>query len=211
MSDSLLAIAFGVGVLFVFYRAVKSEWPDNYMSVDSTGLEYSIISHPLKYLAFRFLPIYLVCVFVAVLLDRAHTNPVTAVLMICTIHAAWNNGLAIYTLVRTPEGQRQAPLLVMHAAVAIGVFVAGAAALLSRSELATFVPSLHELGATLWTAAFAAVFGVFILSTSRADRGTWKAIQRSLDKHPREALLAGRRGVRPVWNGPCVGQSDHGD
>ena len=56
MWNTLLATGFGVGVLFVFYRAVKSEWPDNYMSVDSTGLEYAIISHPLKYLAFASCP-----------------------------------------------------------------------------------------------------------------------------------------------------------
>jgi hypothetical protein len=182
--NTLLASAFGVGLLFVFYRAVRSEWPDNYMSVDSSGLEYAIISHPLKYFAFRFLPIYLVCVFVAVSLDRSGTEAAWAVLFICVLHAALNSGTAIWRMTRSNEGNRQAPLLLMHIVVAIGVFAAGGFALLTRSDLARFVPTLHELGAALWTAAFAAVFGVYILNASRADRGSWKAIQRSREQIP---------------------------
>jgi hypothetical protein len=43
VGDSLVAIAFGVGMLWVFYRAAQMEWPDSYMSVDRSGLQYAII------------------------------------------------------------------------------------------------------------------------------------------------------------------------
>lgn len=182
MEDVLLAIAFGVGTLFIFYSAVRSEWPDNYMTVDTSGLEYAIISHPLRYLAFRFLPVYLVCVFVAVLLDRGGHDPLVAVLVICLIHAAWNSGRAAMRLLRDPAGTRQTPLLLMHLGVAVGVILAGFVALWTRSDLAIFVPSLHELGATLWTAAFAAVLGVFVLNKSRVRNDISKTIRQSRDR-----------------------------
>jgi hypothetical protein len=178
VEDELLATAFGVVALFIFYSAVRSEWPDNYMTVDTNGLEYAIVSHPLRYLAFRFLPVYLVCLFVAVLLDRGQHDPV-AVLVICAVHACWNSGRAVVGLLRAPEGQRQAPLLIMHVGVAAGVFLAGFVALWTRSDLAIFVPSIHELGATLWTAAFAAVLGVYVLNKSRVRSNLYTTLQQS--------------------------------
>jgi hypothetical protein len=159
MWDSLLAIAFGVLVLFMFYRAVRTEWPDSYLSVETRGLEFSIISHPVRYVLFRFLPTFLVCVFVAVSLDRAHTNPVGAVLAICVIHAAMNNGAAIWRMAHQPAGARDTPLLLMHVVIAGGLVVVGVLALVTRNTFEEFVPTLDELGATLWTAAFAGVVG----------------------------------------------------
>jgi len=183
--DVLLAIAFGVAALFVFYRAVKAEWPDVYQPVNKNGLGYIIISHPGRYMAFRFLPVYLICVFVAVTLDRANANPVIPVLAICAIHAVLNSGRAIASLFRHHQGDRQIPLLIMHIAVAVGIMLAGWLAILTRSELGTFVPSLSELGATLWTAAFAAVLGVFLLDAARTPTGAYQATG-SLRNAPRD-------------------------
>src|SRR5260221_597266 len=42
MGSFILAICFGIGILYVFYRAVRSEWPDSYMTLDTSGLEYAM-------------------------------------------------------------------------------------------------------------------------------------------------------------------------
>lgn len=218
MADSLLAIVLGVGVLYMFYRAVEVEWPESYMTLDS-GIDYALTSHPFRYIAFRFLPIYLVTVFAAVSLDRGHVVAWPAVVAICLSHALLHNGRALIGLRNSQQPSRRGPLLVLHAIVAFGVLVAGALALSSRSELVDVIPKPGVLSTALWTAALAGVIGAFVIALSRADtsrsralgqsrrhisRKLWHAAERLADEADADPLLLKAVMVvenanRPPW------------
>lgn len=143
------------------------------------GIEYSITSHPLRYLGFRFLPVFLVGLFVAVSLDRSDVDPLPAVALICLGHIALSNGRALLGLATSRDTGRRGPLSLLHVVVATGILVAGALGYLTRTTFAELIPPVAELSLSLWTAALAGVVGAYVIATSRTDRSSHTALQRS--------------------------------
>jgi len=178
MADTALASVLGVAVLYMFYRAVEVQWPESYLPLDR-GIEYSITSHPIRYLGFRFLPVFLVGLFVAVSLDRSDVDPVPAVALICLGHIALSNGRALIGLATSPETRRRGPLGLLHVVVAAGILGAGALGYLTRTTFAELIPPVAELSLALWTAALAGVVGAYVITASKTDRSSFTALQRS--------------------------------
>lgn len=69
----LIATLAGVLLLSVFFRSVKTQWPESYASVGQ-GLEELITSSPVSYALFRFAPVFLTCSFMGSVLynNRLH-------------------------------------------------------------------------------------------------------------------------------------------
>lgn len=219
MQELLLAVFLGAAFLYVFYRAVEFAWPASYVTLDS-GVEYSITASPARYTAFRFAPIFLASLFVAVSMDRVDGNAALAVAGVCAIHAASTNIWAIIRLVRSHVAARKSPLLLLHCVVVVGIAAAGLLALLLRSSLAPLVPSIGELSATLWTAILAAVVGAYIVRMSQSrttdlrtamqrsrrsvGRDLWEyaehaALENSADPHLLRAIMLIENMQRPPW------------
>lgn len=166
MIEVALTIILGVGFLHAFYRAVAVQWPTSYFTLD-TRLGYAITATPARYTAFRFLPVYLACLFAAVTLARLGESPIAGAVGIAALHAATTSGRALFSLWRGHESRRKAPLALVHIAVALGVACAALAAIVTRRALRALVPPVDELSTGLWTAVVAAVLGAYIVHLSR--------------------------------------------
>ncbi len=68
VKEILVSVALGVAFLNLFYRAVESHWPEAYFG--GSAATHAVNSSPLRYLAFRFVPVYATCTFVAVTIHR---------------------------------------------------------------------------------------------------------------------------------------------
>jgi hypothetical protein len=160
-------VVLGSAFLYAFYRAVQFQWPDSYFAAGDT-VSYAISATPIRYLAFRLLPIYATCVFVAVTLTRVHAAPLLAVLAIGVIHSL-PTGMSVVRDVQSDRTIRRhrAPVLVMRAAVIVGIMGTAVLALASRGATAHLVPSVHDVVVTLWTAAIAGVLGAYAITVSR--------------------------------------------
>jgi hypothetical protein len=189
VGETIVAILLGAGFLHAFFRAAQFQWPGSYFTLD-TGLGYAITSTPLRYIGFRFAPVFLVALFAAASLDSLDVNPIPAVAGIVAIHIASTTGRATVGLARDPGNARRSPLLLLHLTVSAGVIVAAAMAIALRGPLGSLVPPAEDLSASLWTAVFAGVMGVYVLQLSRSGDGDITAI-----------LKKSRRAIGPeLWD-----------
>jgi hypothetical protein len=163
----VLGVALGSAFLFAFYRAIQFQWPDSYFAAGDT-LSYAISASPIRYLAFRLLPIYATCVFVGVTLTRLKGAPLLAVIAIGVIYSL-PTGLSILRDARSDATIRRhrAPVLVLRVVTILGILTVAILAFASRDVMAPLVPAVHDVVVTLWTAAIAGVLGAYTLQVSR--------------------------------------------
>lgn len=172
MSDgNLLATfagaSFGIFFLYAFYRAVEAKWPESYFPHDS-AIEYRISSSPFRYAGFRFGPVYVTCLFVAVGVDRAHGRPLLAVVGIILGHTG---ATTISASLRDFRATRRRPaLLFLRTVVTVGILVTGILSVATRDLLQDLVPSLRDVAVALWTALFAAIIGLYVVRVSESRR-----------------------------------------
>ena len=191
-----LAVLLGSLFLGMFYKAVSVQWPESYFAASDTGA-YSVSSSPLRYLGFRFLPVYATCLFVAVSVKRLRGPSLIAALLVAAIHGTATVGIAVARDLRAPKAIRRhrAPVTLLRTITLATVFAVAVAADASKQALSPLVPSLHELAATLWTGAIAAVAGVYALALSRGRTNnpsdlvekSFKSIPRSLVRVAKKA------------------------
>lgn len=163
-----MAVALGSGFLSIFYEAVRFQWPESYFGANDTS-SYAIAISPLRYLTFRFLPVYAVCVFVAVSLKRIDSAPLLGAALVGIVHGSITLGVGLVRSVRLPPVVRrhQFPVILLRGVTFACVAAIGFAAYWSSDTLAPLIPSLHDVAVTLWTAAIAAVGGAYLLDVSR--------------------------------------------
>jgi hypothetical protein len=163
-----LAVVLGAGFLSIFFEAVRFRWPESYFGAGDTS-SYAISLSPLRYLAFRFFPVYAVCVFVAVSLERTGDPASLGALLVGAVHAVTTVGVAFVRDLLLPALARRqrAPIILLRGvifALTVGVALGASA---SAPYLEPLIPTLHDVTITLWTAAIAAVGGAYILQISR--------------------------------------------
>jgi hypothetical protein len=184
MGRVIAAVALGAGFLHVFYRAVRFKWPGSYFTVEAR-LGYTITATPVRYTLFRFAPVFVTCIFVGVTLTRLHEDAIAGIAGVCGLHVISTSGLAIARLMQGRQNQDRAPLVILHVVVAVGIGLAGLAAGLLREPLASVVPRLKVLSASLWTGLFAAVLGAYLVYLSQARTSDVdKAIRQSRSRIP---------------------------
>lgn len=150
----------GVTFLQMFFRAVESHWPATYLAL-SSGVDYAISRHLIRYLAFRLLPVVTVCVFVAVTLTRSGLPSVLPVLVVGLVHAALTSGRAFVATLRSPLRRQRPLLLVVHLAVSFAVVGAAIGGLLVSPFFEGYIPPLEQVSSDLWTGLIAGIVGAY--------------------------------------------------
>jgi hypothetical protein len=179
-TPEVLGVFGGFSFLWLYFRAVAIRWPESYFRLGST-LENVIASGPLRYVAFRFIPVFVTCLFVAVSVERAGGRPGITVALVVALHLVSTTGWAAALVLSGRRFRsRRVPLMAAYAAISFGVVTAAALPLAFHRELAPVVPDPAELNATLWTAGLAGVAGAYItqLGLRRGERVA-RSIQRS--------------------------------
>lgn len=169
LREAAIAAALATGFLYVFFQAVRTEWPGSYFGpTDVTS--YSVTASPLRYAAYRLLPLFTVCLFVAVTLERRDGYAIQTSLAIAITHASLTNGRALGRWALSgPLARHRVPIALVRGAVFVGLVLVGYVAFLARGALSSVVPPLDQLTSALWTAVLAGVLGVYI--TNRSQHG----------------------------------------
>lgn len=220
MLYTVLAVAGGVGFLWVFYQVVRSDWPDNYFALsDITSLEISK-SLP-RYAAFRLLPVFLACLFVAVLAEGWTESGVLAGLAVALIHGALTAGRGFRSALHRKTLNR-ASLLAAHLAVGASLLLTGfAAGLMAQWPPAqNLIPDSDAVVSELWTALFAALLGAFLVKRTMGrevsegellyqllerlpgdlvEYASLEAVTNQVDPDLVIALMAAENVQRPAW------------
>lgn len=181
-----LAVVLGVGFLYVFYRAIQLQWPESYFGVTDLSA-YSIATSPIRYIAFRFAPVYLTCLFAAVTLDRSGESSFAGALGIGIGHSLLTSGWALIQASRWGKTLRRHrfPILMLRILTLFGLVLVAWLAWRTRSLFVGLVPEASLISATLWTGVVAAVVGVFIVRISRGHSITeYEMAQEGLRRIP---------------------------
>ena len=187
MLTELIATLAGVLLLSIFFRSVKTQWPESYASVGQ-GLEELITSNPVSYALFRFAPVFLTCSFMGSVLYNNQLHVVLPVLGIAFGHAILTSGRASRNLIRSGNVKSQPLVTVFHVIIALAVVLCAVASLAVIPQMSEYVPTGRELGTSLWTALFAAVAGAFLVALTKSPDGEGKseAFHRSRQRIPEE-------------------------
>lgn len=189
------AAATGAVFLWVFYTAIRVDWPEHYFATTDFSA-YAISSSPFRYAVFRFAPVFVTCTVVAVTLDRRSSSYGTvAALLVVALHGFSTLGIALYQWARSNPKHRghRASIAFIRAVALVGVFAVAIAAALLRPIVGPLVPGAADLNATLWTAGFAGIAGAFVVQFSRthglSDSGLLNRALNAIPKHLRELAL----------------------
>jgi hypothetical protein len=186
--EAAIAVAAGVVFLWMFYVAVRVDWPEQYFATTDFSA-YAISSSPLRYVLFRFAPVFVTCSVVAVSLDRRGSAVAAeAAFAVGLVHGSLTLGVALFQWARSDPKQRahRASIAVIRAVALVGVLWVAVVAAATRTTAAFFIPTVRDLGTTLWTAGFAAVAGAFLVQYTRSHGITEPSlVARSLRSLPK--------------------------
>lgn len=187
-SAVVLGLVISWAFLHAFYSVIESQWPASYYSIQR-DLDRRISSSPLSYLVFRFGPVYLTTVFLAVTLDRLDTPTVLPSLLLGVLHIGSTSGLAILSMIRRKKVRDRPLVFAFYLLVSLMVIVATLVGSITAPWFESLVPPIAELSSSLWTALFAGVAGAFLIRVSRSS-----------DYDPYDALESSRRSIsKEVW------------
>lgn len=170
----------GLFLLLMFFRGVQTKWPESYFQI-SDIVTYRISTTPIRYAAFRLLPVLVASFLVGVVSARYGLSPGMSVICLAIFHTITTSGRAAAKTLRTPRKYfaREVRLLLY---VGLSTMVFGAAsigwALSLLSPLRSVLPAKTEIVSTLWTAGLAGIVGAFLLAVSRGDPPTPEEILR---------------------------------
>jgi hypothetical protein len=177
VGETILAVLLGAGFLHAFYQAAKFQWPSSYYALDNP-LGFAITATPVRYIAFRFAPVFIVCLFVTASMRRVDEDPTVAIAGIVLCHIGTTLGRASWGI-RGSTTPRRGPLLVLYGAVSVGVAMAAVLGVAFADALDVLVPPVADLSASLWTALFAGVLGIYVLQLSQAERDVQVTLRKS--------------------------------
>lgn len=220
-AQTALAITIGVALLHAFYRAVEFRWPASYMGAGDTGL-YAILSTPGRYIAFRVVPVYIACVLVATSSARAGLDPLIASLGVAALHGVVTNGRVALQEVRTQAVvlRHRFPFVILRLFALLLILVVGVVGAYSHEAAAPLVPTLEQVGATLWTALLAGILAAYVMKTTARggggvdelivrsyaslDEGLWemaqvRALEHGADPRLLRAVMLIENIQRPAW------------
>lgn len=170
MNQALAALS-GVAALHVFFRAVRANWPAAYFELDSS-IEYALARSPIRYVAFRLGPVFLVSLFIACTLDRYNDDPSWSVAGAVALHLLTTSGRVIQEQLQALFANRVVrwPVVVLAVFVAAGSACSATLALLFRAPLSGLIPRPADLAAEVWGGAVAAVGAFYVLGLAKSGR-----------------------------------------
>ncbi|MGE5099668.1 MAG: hypothetical protein ACM3SX_06760 [Deltaproteobacteria bacterium] len=188
-TDLVIGVVLGVAFLYVFYRAVQAEWPENYFAASDVSA-YAVSITPVRYALFRLVPVYLTCVVVAVFLDRAGSLAPAGAVLVGALHAILTLGRALLAWALSTRVSRQDrnSVALLRTVVFVSVLAVSLVAAATFQVFDRFVPSAENIMSALWTAIFAGIIGAYLVRVSRGPLSAEDLAQRSLGHLPRKLL-----------------------
>lgn len=157
-----------------FYSAVKHAWPANYFSIASGG-DHSISRTPVRYSLFRIGPPMLTVAATGALIAQTGGVVWLGCAAVIAVHSA-RIGRALISDVE----ERQWSMFKFHSVLFLVVIATGVIAGRFHGLLRPFVPSVHEILTSLWTAIIAAVLAVYLQGRAFGRVSTRTAVLREL-------------------------------
>jgi hypothetical protein len=166
----------GVLFLYVFYSAVRNQWPESYVTMTDAVDNFLSTSLP-RYLAFRLIPVYVTIVFATVTAGRIDASPSGVAAITVGVHILLTNFRAIIRLLGRRERSSAWMNLIAFNLLTCALLIATAfLALATRSSWSELIPSREDTLSAMWTGALAAVLAVFLRNLV-------------VTQHPEEALF----------------------
>jgi hypothetical protein len=166
LSIAVLFGLLGVGLLHVFYGAVRLEWPSNYVTMTrSFGL---VVNRSVqRYLLFILSPVYLVSLLMSTMAHREKAAGAFTALIIGLGHSFMNHGLPMVRAIRNSRRHAWRPDTLLQLSLAALSIAAALLGGLGPGPFGFVVPPLDEFFKAIWTAVFVAVLGVVVLDATR--------------------------------------------
>ena len=159
---TIAAIITSVIFLFMFYRAVESEWPESY-SILSTSSSYWSSHSLLHYVGFRILPVLVVTTFATVVAESAALSSWKIALGVPLVHWSSTSGRKILNGLRSAtRPNNYYPTVIVAVALLLGYLAAAGVAWLLRVRADPIIPSIDEITSGLWTGLAAGVVAAFL-------------------------------------------------
>lgn len=179
-------------LIIIFYKLFQISWPDLYFSADDIA-SYSISISPLKYLAFRLAPVFIIVCFVlgttGKKLSQEEINKIG--LLIGLLYTTTTHGVAIVKLL---VGSKSITIylnkyfqyfyhFVSIIFITLSCYIA---ALISKTEyIADLTPSLSGLVDNIWSSIITALLAVYIYKIYQGNNiNTYEIIDRAYKKIP---------------------------
>ena len=154
LSMQAYALVVGTGgssTLWLFYSAVGNRWPEKYFASDR-GVDPIVSRGGPRYVAFRFIPVYITAILCGATAEWWHTNRTFALMWLAVIYIAAGSGRSVV------QGLLQKPLaigiVVFRFASILIILAAVASAALTGGRLDFLLPNADEVLANIWIAVF---------------------------------------------------------
>ncbi|MEG3636699.1 hypothetical protein [Micromonospora palythoicola] len=205
MRDPLVTAA-GVlaisALLFIFYAAIRTEWPTSYVSA-SADVGLIVNRNICRYLAFLFVPTYVVTLLVSTTVSSFGGTAMVCALGGAALHLARTQVVYYFkTVVRIKNHTRLPSTLVVIAAM-LGTLGSAALGGLGPGPFTAVVPPIDEFFKSLWTTIFVALLAVVVLRISRDTSSAAALVERSRQELGADLIKfardeATRAGTDPV-------------
>ena len=163
----------GALLLHIFFRGLQHRWPEHYFSMEDV-VDPVVSRGPLRYLAFRALPVYFTAVLLQGTLAQLGGRPVLGTVYLTALHLIDTNGRALFVALRgriLRGGSLPAASIYFQFVTAVVAATASTVAYFTFDLWLPLIPDPHELSAAVWTGLFAAVLAAYVqrLSSKRAS------------------------------------------
>ncbi|WP_127499682.1 hypothetical protein [Actinoplanes solisilvae] len=190
-------------ILWLFYSAVRTEWPENYVTA-SQDFGTVVNRSSIRYLVFRVVPAYLTSLIVATTVSRFHGNGMTAALAGAAIFVYSTQGRHIYDVWRRQHGHRRLPVLVVSLAAGCGIMVASALGGLGPGPFVAVVPPIDEFFKSFWTTILIALIAVAVVGYSRHQTSVTELVRRSREEVGKKLLDFAQETAHKYATDPCL-------
>lgn len=188
-------------ILWLFYNAVKTEWPENYITASQdfgTVVNRSIG----RYVLFRVAPSYCTTLVVATTVDRFRGSGMAAALVGAGAFVLLTQARHIVEVWRRVHGHRRLPMLIVSVAAGFGIMTAAVLGGLGPGPFVAVVPPIDEFFKSLWTTILLALIAVALIKYYRHETSTEVLVRRSQAEVGRHLLdfareTAHRHGTDP--------------
>lgn len=212
LTDSVVAIFTSNLILYAFYRAFKTKWPEQYFSLNNK-IDSVLSVSPYRIILFRFLPPLTTITMVNAML---FSSPNSALLLLVGFlsagtHSLLTNGRAIIQLVNGDKDikrylNKHSQILLHIISIALVIFSAYISTYLVGTQfIQSIKPSIEGLADNIWSSVIVGIFIVLILdlyreqnvdetylinqSKERISKRTWSYLDKEATKQNANATL----------------------
>ncbi|MER5455246.1 hypothetical protein ABT008_10695 [Micromonospora sp. NPDC002389] len=190
-------------LLAIFYAAIQTEWPTSYVSA-SADVGLIVNRNICRYLAFLFVPAYVVTLLVSTTVSSFGGTAMACALGGATLHLARTQVVHYFkTVVRIRNHTRLPSTLVVIAAI-LGTLGSAALGGLGPGPFTAVVPPIDEFFKSLWTTIFVALLAVVALRISRATSSAEALVKRSRQELGQELIKLARDEATRAGTDPAL-------